>query len=131
MNQQTNKQRFSLRKRVNSFKYAVDGLKVLLAEEHNARIHMVVAVLVVIFGFIMDIGYAEWGLLLFTIGFVLVAEIFNTCVEAVCDVLCPEKDIRIKKIKDLAALAVLVAAVVAVAVGCLVFLPRLVSWLVC
>ena len=92
---------------------------------------MVLACLGVIIGVKNERGYSELGLLLITIGFFLVAENFNTCVEAVCDVLCPEKDIRIKKIKDLAALAVLVAAVVAVAVGCLVFLPRLVSWLVC
>ncbi len=120
------KSNFSVNQRFKSFKYAFEGFKVLLKSEHNARVHLFFTVLAVILGLILKISNVEWALIVFAIGFVFVAEVFNTCIEEVCDFICAEQDFKIKKIKDLAALAVLLSAISAFVIGLLVFLPKII-----
>ena len=69
----------------------------------------------------------EWVAVAFAIGLVFSGEIFNSAIEDLSDVVCPERDDRIKKVKDLAAAAVLVNAITALAVGLLVFLPKIIA----
>ena len=118
-------EKFSVRKRLKSFGYAFNGFKVMLREEHNARIHLVVAVLAVALGIILRISRPEWIFIAIVTGAVFTAELFNSAIENLCDHLSPEKNSSIKKIKDLSAAAVLVTAIVAVVTGCLIFLPRI------
>ena len=66
---------FSIKNRLKSFKYAFNGLKILLKEEHNARIHLVAAVFAIFFGFLFDISFLEWIAIIFTIGMVFALEI--------------------------------------------------------
>ena len=116
---------FSISKRLKSFVYAFAGLKTLLRSEHNAWIHFAATLVVISAGFFLKVNTQEWCLLVFAIGIVFVAELFNTAIEQLTDMISPEYNEKAKKVKDLAAAGVLVAAVVAVVIGCLVFFPYL------
>ncbi len=120
-------EKFSFRKRLKSFGYAFNGLKVMFAEGHNSRIHLVAAILAVLLGCFLKLSYQEWAIISIVIGAVFSAELFNSAIENLSDHLAPEKHENIKKVKDLAAAAVLVCAITAVAVACLIFLPKI--WL--
>ena len=118
-------EKFSIAKRLKSFTYAFAGLKVLFKEEHNARIHLFATVCVIVAGILFKISLLEWVAVAFAIGLVFSFEIMNTSVENIADFICPERDDRIKRIKDLAAAAVLVSAITATVVGLLVFVPKI------
>jgi diacylglycerol kinase len=117
--------KFSLRKRINSFKFAFNGLKVMFLEEHNSRIHLVAAVLAILAGFLLRISAIEWVLLLVVTGFVFISELFNSALENLADHLSPGKSENIGKAKDLAAAAVLVSAFIALVTGSVIFLPKI------
>ena len=119
-------EKFSIRKRLKSFTYAFAGLKVLFREEHNSRIHLFATVCVIVAGVLLKISLLEWVAVAFAVGLVFSGEIFNSAVEDLSDVVCPERDERIKKVKDLAAAAVLVNAITAAVIGLLVFLPKII-----
>lgn len=117
--------KFSLSNRLKSFSYAFNGLKILIKEEHNARIHLFVAIVVVMAGFVFKISVNEWFAVLFAIGFVMAIELINTAIENISNIISPEKDDRIKKIKDLSAAAVLISALTALVIGLIIFIPKL------
>lgn len=121
------KQKFLLSKRLKSFIFAINGLKILIYEEHNARIHLFAAVCALISGFILNISTIEWILILFAIGFVISFEIINTSIENIADYISPEKNIFIKKIKDLAAAGVLISSIIALIIGLIIFLPKIIG----
>lgn len=118
-------EKFSLNKRLKSFHYAISGLRILFREEHNAIIHLVAAILVVIGGFMLKISTNEWLAIAFAIGFVITLEIINTVIENIANFVSPAKHEKIKKIKDLSAAAVLVGSVTALVVGLIVFIPKI------
>lgn len=120
-------EKFSIAKRIKSFTYAFNGLRVLFREEHNARIHLFAAVCVVAAGVLLGISPLEWVAVVFAVGLVFGGEIFNSAIEDLSDVVCPEHDERIKKVKDLSAAAVLVTAITALVIGLIVFVPRIVA----
>ena len=122
-------EKFSIAKRLKSFTYAFAGLKVLFKEEHNAWIHLFATVCVIAAGILFKISLLEWVAVAFAIGLVFSFEIMNTSVENIADFICPERDDRIKRIKDLAAAAVLVSAITAAVVGLLVFVPKIIELL--
>ncbi|HET6253495.1 MAG TPA: diacylglycerol kinase family protein [Puia sp.] len=119
------KQRFSLRSRLRSFNYAFAGLRELLIREHNARIHLAGTVAVGIAAYLFRVSYLEAAALTIVTAAVWITEILNTVVERTMDFFYPEEHPQIKYIKDLAAGAVLVAALAAVVVGLLIFIPKL------
>ena len=96
-----------------------------MRKEHNARIHLAATVFVLVLTFIFPVSQLEIIALVLSIGFVWAAEIFNTAIEKTMDFISTKKDTRIKVIKDLAAAAVLVAAIVALITGCLIFIPKI------
>ena len=118
--------KFSLAKRIKSFQYAFNGLGILIKEEHNARIHLVAAIGVVIAGILCKISKTEWIAIVFAIGLVICMEIINSAIENIADFICPEQHDTIKKVKDLAAAGVLISAIVALIVGLIVFLPKVI-----
>lgn len=118
-------QKFSIRSRIRSFRFAIAGLRSVWAEEHNARVHLAAAILVVAAGFWFDVSSTEWMSLVFAIGFVITTEIVNTALEKLADVVEPNIDPRIKLVKDLSAAAVLMSVITAVVIGLIVFLPKL------
>ncbi len=120
--------KFTMVNRLKSFKYAINGIKIFFIKEHNARVHLFVAVLVILLGFLLKISRFEWVALIMVIGFVFTLEIVNTALEQICNFISPKINHNIKIIKDLAAAAVLVASIIAALVGVLIFLPHFVNY---
>ena len=120
-------EKFSIKKRLQSFRYAFAGLGVLFREEHNSWIHAIAAVLAVIAGFIFRICLWEWVAIVIVIGMVFAAEIINSSLERTADFVKAERDDRKRDIKDLGAAAVLVCAISAAIVGMIVFLPKIMN----
>ena len=119
-------EKFSIAARLKSFTYAFNGLKLLFQEEHNSWIHLFATVCTIAMGIWLKISLLEWVAVAFAIGLVFSGEIFNSAIEDLSDVVCPELDDRIKKVKDLAAAAVLVNAITAATIGLLVFVPKII-----
>jgi diacylglycerol kinase (ATP) len=118
-------QGFSIRARVRSFRFAIEGIAEFFQREHNAWLHFVATIAVFILAAVVGVTKNELLALVFAIGFVWVAEMFNTCIERLMDFVSLKQDAEIKFIKDLAAGAVLTAALTALAVGAVVFIPKL------
>lgn len=118
-----------LRKRIASFGYAFKGIALLVRTQPNARIHLVLTGLVIGGGFFFQISPLEWLILILTIALVLAAEAFNSALEALTDLVSPDWHHLAGNAKDLAAGAVLLCAIGAVAVGLLIFLPKIIHWL--
>lgn len=115
-----------LKKRISSFRNAFSGIALLFKYEYNARIHLAVLILVLVFGFLLKISAAEWLVIVFAAGLVFASECFNTALEYLADEVSPRYSKKIKKAKDVAAAGVLVAAAVSVIAGILIFLPRII-----
>jgi len=122
-------EKFSLRARANSFGYAFKGIRNLLRYEHNATIHLVATVLIIIAGAWLKLHRWEWVVIVMAMGFVWVTEILNTCIERIMDFISTEQDPKIGVIKDLAAAAVLFAALTAVVAGAIIFIPKIIALL--
>jgi diacylglycerol kinase len=114
-----------LKARINSFGHAINGLKILLKYEYNARIHIIIGILVIIAGIVFRIKTIEWMLIIFAIGIVFTCEIFNTVTEYLMDYISPSFNNEIKKIKDLSAAAVLIMSITSVILGIIIFLPKI------
>ncbi len=106
-----------------SFKNAWRGLIIALQTERNLRLHFICAILVLIVLIIFQIGGLKLALILLTIGLVLVAELINTTIENLVDLIQPEFHEIARNAKDIAAGAVLTAAIVAVLVGVVILGP--------
>lgn len=117
--------KISFRDRVKSAIYALNGLKILLKEEHNSRIHTVITIIVITAGFLLNISNIEWLIICILIAMVFSLEIMNSAIENLCDHVTPQYNDTIKKIKDLAAAAVFVASAISVICGAIIFLPKL------
>ena len=108
-----------------SFACAFRGITALLKSEVHARIHLVATIVVLSLGWWLDISAGEWIAIVLAIGIVWVAEALNTAIEYVADLAHPDEHPEVKKLKDLAAAAVLFASIAALVVGILVFWSRL------
>ena len=115
--------------RLRSFGHAFRGLKVLLQTQHNARIHALATVLVFAAGAVMRLSPAEWALIVLAIVCVWATEALNTAIEFLVDLASPELHPLAAKAKDVAAGAVLVAAIGSLVVGVLVFGPHVLKLL--
>lgn len=114
-----------LRKTLKSFTYAAKGISSVIRGETNMKIHLVVAVLVVIFGLLLCISVLEWIACLLCVALVTTAEMFNTAIESVVDLISPDRHPLAGKAKDIAAGAVLICAIISVIIGILIFAPKL------
>lgn len=113
----------------NSFKYAFEGILQAYVGEQNLKIHTVITVLVIIFGFILKISYTEWLVCLVLIGLVLMAEFFNTSIEYLVDLTSPEIHPLAKATKDTASAGVLMMAIISAIIGLIIFVPKLISFI--
>ena len=118
---------FSAKDRVRSFGYAGKGLRLLVSGQHNAWIHATLTVVAIGLGLALRISSLEWCAIVIAIGLVWVAEGLNTALELLADTVLPERNEKIGQVKDVAAGAVLVAAIASALVGAIVFLPRLLA----
>ena len=117
-----------LKTRLQSIRYALDGIKYILETQQNARVHLFFTLAVFILGFLFGITRMEWITLVLTIGLVWAAELFNTAVEVMVDLISPERRITAKICKDISAGSVLVTASISILVGLLIFGPLLWDW---
>ncbi len=117
---------FSFVKRAKSFSHAGRGLWVFVRTTHNAWIHLLILIVAIILGWYFEITTTEWLFLIFAGGFVLCAEAFNTAIEIDIDLTSPEYHPYARDTKDVAAGAVLIAALTALLIGVSIFVPYLV-----
>ena len=110
-----------------SFVYAFSGLKKAFREEPNFKIHTAIAVFILILAGLLGFSAFEWVVLILTIFLVMAAELINTAVEDTLDLVSPELNERVGAIKDLMAAIVLLASVSSVAIGLLLFLPKIIA----
>ena len=118
-------------KLVRSFKYAVEGLK-LVKREYNMKIHLSVALVIVLLGLFFSISKFEWIAVILSIGLVISAEVMNTAVEEAMNLhtsVHPETYPKAGRPKDIGAAAVLVASVIAAVVGLIIFVPYFLAFL--
>lgn len=116
---------FTFTGRLRSFRYAFRGIGTMLRTQHNAWLHAVATVIVVVAGLLLGLGRAEWCWIVVATIAVWTAEALNTAFELLCDVASPAFHPTVEKAKDVAAGAVLITAVGAAAIAGLIFIPRL------
>lgn len=109
------------------FRFAWSGISFLFKSQFNARIHLLAAIIVLIMGFLFQISRTEWIMVILCITLVFVAEMINTALELLTDLVSPGYNEKAGKIKDVAAGAVLVSAVAALLVGLIIFIPRILA----
>lgn len=106
---------------IRSFGYAVKGIFIAVKEQLNLKVHILALVCVTAAGFFFELSVIEWTIVLLTFGLVLVAEMLNTAIEYLVDFVSPEHHEKAGKVKDVAAGAVLISAIIAGIVGLLIF----------
>lgn len=110
--------------RLKSMGFALKGAFKLATTEHSVIVQVSIAVLLIIAGFYFGISREEWMFQTFAIGLVLSIEGMNTAVEKVADFIHPEFHEKIGFIKDIAAGAVFFAAMTAIVIGCIIYIPK-------
>lgn len=108
-----------------SFKHAFDGFIHNVRTQPNFRFHLIATICVVLAGIYFSISTTEWLVLVFTVNMVLVAEMLNTAIESVVDLITLERREDARIAKDVSSAMVLVSAFMATIVGLIVFLPKL------
>jgi diacylglycerol kinase (ATP) len=110
--------------RLKSLKYAFNGALKLIATEHSIMVQFTLAILLIFAGFFFKINKTEWLFQTLAIGLVISIEGLNTAVEKVADFIHPNFNDKIGFIKDIAAGAVFFAAMTAIAIGIIIYLPK-------
>lgn len=108
-----------------SFKHAFDGFIYAIRTQPNFRFHLLATIVVILLGIFFTISSTEWLILIFTINTVLVAEMVNTTIESMVDLITLERRADAKTAKDVSAALVLVSATLAVIVALFIFLPKI------
>ncbi len=115
-----------MKRLLHSFVYAFNGLTYAFKTQLNFKIHCLAVVLVVTLGCFVGLSTIEWSLIAVAIGIVLVTELLNTGIEVLVDFVSPQRHPKAGVIKDVAAAAVLVSAIVALAIALFIFVPKFV-----
>ncbi|MGI6793364.1 diacylglycerol kinase family protein [Bacteroides sp. KG68] len=117
--------KYDIKKQLYGFGYAWKGIRCCIGKEQNLSFHLIAAIIVVIAGIILSITKIEWTIVILCIGVVIAAELFNTAIERLVDLVSPQQHPIAGKVKDIAAGAVLVCAVTAAIIGLIIFVPYL------
>jgi diacylglycerol kinase len=125
MNNLDHRQKSSIVYQLKAFKFALNGLYCFFKLETKAFIHLLFAALALGMGFLLKLNTLEWIFICIAIGLVFITEMFNTAIERIVDHVSPERSEMARISKDLSAAAVFVASVVALAIGLIIFLPKL------
>ena len=116
-------------KLIKSFAFALNGLKACFFSETNFKIHLLLALFAVSFGIGFKLSGTQWLAIIFCIAFVTALEMINTAIEKLCDVVHKDLHPTIKKVKDISAGAVLIAAVCSLIVGAVIFVPKIIIYI--
>jgi diacylglycerol kinase (ATP) len=114
-----------MKKLIRSFGYAFKGVAHAAATQLNFRVHLVASVLAIFLGYFLGISVNEWQWIILCIAIVLMAELFNTAIEMLTDLVSPEYNKIAGHVKDMGAGAVVIAAIFALVTGIIIFLPKL------
>ena len=117
--------REELKSRVKSIRIALGGIRHVLLTQRNAWIHAVISLAVILLGLVLGLSRWEWVSLMLVIGLVWMAEVFNTAVELLVDLVSPQPSEMARLVKDISAGAVLLCALVSIGVGLVVLGPNL------
>ena len=115
--------KYDLKKQLRSFGYAWKGIQSCVGKEQNLSFHLIAAMAVIIAGIVLGITRTEWIMVVMCIGTVIAAELFNTAIEKLVDLVSPERHPVAGQVKDIAAGAVLICAVAAAIIGLITFIP--------
>ena len=115
--------------RLKTFVNAFKGIATAVKNERNLRLHLIAAVLVVVVGLYFSITTTEWIIVLLLIALVISLELINTAIEYLVDLVSPQYHEKAGKIKDIAAGAVLVVAIVSVVIAVLIFWKYVEAWI--
>lgn len=110
--------------RIKAIKYAAKGFWILITSEHSIIAQVSIAIIMAVIGFLMQISATEWLFQIMAFGFILVAESLNTAIEKMADFIHPEYHKQIGRIKDISAGAVFFAAIIAVIIGLIIYVPK-------
>ena len=110
--------------RLKSVKFAAKGFWILITSENSIIVQVIIAIIISIIGFIMQISATEWMFQLVEIGLILVAESLNTAIEKMADFIHPAYHKQIGRIKDISAGAAFIAAIFAVIIGLIIYVPK-------
>ncbi|OPX28648.1 MAG: hypothetical protein B1H08_05525 [Candidatus Omnitrophica bacterium 4484_171] len=108
-----------------SFLGALRGLEAVIKKERNAKVIFLIGIIVIIAGVYFNLSADEFAILIIVTSGVFVCEVFNTLVENILDIINPRYDNKIKILKDISSSAVLLSSIGAVAIGILIFLPKI------
>lgn len=111
--------------RIRSLKFALKGIWLLITTEHSIMVQLFIALCMTIAGWYLGISRVEWIMQVMAIGMVLVAESLNTAVEKLCDFIHEDYHKKIEFIKDISAGGVTFAAVSAIIIGLIIYLPKI------
>ncbi len=114
-----------MRKFIRGFGYAFNGIWHAAATQLNFKVHLVAAVVAICGGWALHISSYEWLWIILCIGLVLAAELFNTAIEFLTDLVSPEYNKKAGFVKDMSAGAVLIIAICALIIGLIIFTPKL------
>ena len=117
--------KYDFKKQLRSFGYAWKGIRCCVGKEQNLSFHLIAMVVTVIAGFLLEITRTDWMIVILCIGVVIAAELFNSAIEKLVDLVSPERHPIAGQVKDIAAGAVLVCAATAAIIGLIVFIPYL------
>ena len=115
------------KKLINSFKYAIEGIISSFKTERNMKIHVLAMIVVIALGLFFKLNKVEWCFIIIAIASVISAELFNTAIETVVDMVSTERNPKAKLAKDIAAGAVLVVAICAAIIGFIIFGPQIIN----
>jgi len=110
-----------------SFTYAFRGLAKIFREEQNLQVESFSAIIVIALGFVFQIKPLEWCVILICIALVILMETVNSAIERMADVLKPRIHSYVKEMKDIMAAAVMIASLLSVIIGLIIFIPYFLS----
>jgi diacylglycerol kinase (ATP) len=110
--------------RIKAVKFAAKGFWILITTEKSIITEVIIGIIITIIGFLMDISTTEWIFQTFAIGIVLVAESLNTAIEKIADFIHPDYHKKIQFIKDISAGAAFFAAIIALIIGLIIYIPK-------
>jgi len=110
--------------RLKAIRIAAKGFWILITTEKSITTQVIIGIIMTFFGFLMEISTTEWLFQIFAIGIVLVAEALNTSIEKMADFIHPKYHKKIGLIKDVSAGAVFFAAIIAIIIGLIIYIPK-------
>lgn len=116
-----------MKKFLKGFYFAFNGIKYSFKTQLNFRIHALLALLAIVLGFVFQLSIQEWLWVILAILLVLIFELINTAIETLVDLIAPDYNVKAGLIKDISAGSVLLSAILALIIGLIIFLPKIID----